>query len=134
MGPIVPAPDVMPLPAPVGLMEFLLVFTFILHLVPMNFLFGGGLLAAISHMRAGKDERHLRLARRLLELLPVVIAFTVTLGVAPLLFVQVLYGQFLYSSSILMANAWFLVVPALMIGYYIAYLLKFKWESLAGMR
>jgi hypothetical protein len=134
MNPIVPAPDVLPLPAPVWLLEFLLVFTFILHLVPMNFLFGGGLLAAFSHLRAKNDPRHERLARRLAELMPTVIAFTVTLGVAPLLFVQALYGQFAYSSSILMANAWFAVVPLLIVAYYLAYLIRFKWTDLGGLR
>jgi len=134
MQPIVPVPDILPLPAPVWLLEFLLVFTFVLHLVPMNFLFGGGILAALSHARGAKSENHGRLARRLFELFPTVIAFTVTLGIAPLLFVQVLYGQFVYSSSILMANAWFWVVPLLIGGYYLAYTLRFKWESLTGMR
>lgn len=134
MNPIVPSPDVLPLPAPVWLLEFLLVFTFIAHVVPMNLLFGGGFLAAISHMLAKKDKRHEFLARRISQLMPVVIAFTVTLGVAPLLFVQVLYGQMVYSSSILMANAWFWVVPLVIIIYYLAYLLAFKWDSLAGMR
>jgi hypothetical protein len=134
MEPILPVPDVLPLPAPLWLLEFLLVFTFICHLVPMNFLFGGGILAAISHARGSKSENHGRLARRLFELLPTAIAFAVTLGIAPLLFVQVLYGQFVYSSSILMANAWFWVVPLLIAGYYMAYLLRFKWDSLTGMR
>jgi len=134
MNPIVPNPDVLPLPAPVWLLEFLLVFTFIAHVVPMNILFGGGFLAAISHLLAKKDARHERLARRISVLMPTVIAFTVTLGVAPLLFLQVLYGQLMYSSSILMANAWFWVIPIVIIFYYLAYLLRFKWDSLAGLR
>jgi hypothetical protein len=48
--------------------------------------------------------------------------------------VQVLYGQFVYSSSILMANAWFFVIPALIVAYYLAYLVRFKWDALGGMR
>jgi hypothetical protein len=134
MNPIVPVPDVLPLPAPLWLLEFLLIFTFILHIVPMNFLFGGGFLAALSHMLSKKNPNHERLARRISELMPSVIAAAVTLGVAPLLFVQVLYGHFLYSSSILMAEAWFWVIPLVIIGYYLAYLLRFKWEALGGLR
>ena len=134
MNPIVPAPDVLPLPAPLWLLEFLLIFTFILHVVPMNFLFGGGLLAALSQMLGRKNPNHERLARRISELMPAIIAATVTLGVAPLLFVQVLYGHLLYSSSILMAEAWFWVVPLVIIGYYLAYLLRFTWEALGGLR
>jgi hypothetical protein len=134
MPPIVPSPDVLPLPAPIWLLEFLLVFTFIAHVLPMNFLFGGSILAAISHKRGGKDPHHMQLAQRIYKLLPTVVAFTVTLGVAPLLFVQVLYGQLVYSSSILMANSWFLVIGEVIVAYYLIYLLRFKWETLAGMR
>jgi hypothetical protein len=100
----------------------------------MNFLFGGSILAAISHKRGGKDPNHMQLAQRIYKLLPAVVAFTVTLGVAPLLFVQVLYGHLVYSSSILMANPWFLVIGELLVAYYLIYLLRFKWDSLTGMR
>ena len=130
----IPTPDVLPIPAPVWLLQVLLIFTFLLHLVPMNFLFGGGLLSLVSHTRAKKDPHHERLARRISELMPSVISFTVTLGVAPLLFVQVLYGHLLYSSSILMARAWFLVVPLVIVGYYGAYLLRFRWGRLGAAR
>lgn len=134
MNPMIPTPDVLPLPAPVWLLEFLLVFTFIAHVVPMNLLFGGSLLAALSHMLGKKDKRHELLARRISKLMPAIIAFTVTLGVAPLLFVQALYGHLVYSSSILMANAWFMVVPILIVAYYLAYLIRFKWDALTGIR
>jgi hypothetical protein len=130
----IPVPDVLPVPAPVWLVQFLLVSTFFLHLVPMNLLFGGGILAAVSHIRSARDPHHAWLAKRISELMPVAISFAVTLGVAPLLFVQVLYGHLLYSSSILMANAWFLVVPLVIVGYYGAYLLRFRWEKLGGRR
>ena len=131
---LIPQPDVLPLPAPVWLLEFLLLLTFVLHVVPMNLLLGGSILAAVSHSRGGRDARHQHLARRLGQLMPVVVAFTVTLGVAPLLFVQALYGQLLYSSSILMARAWFLVIPLLIAGYYGVYLISFRWDSLGGVR
>jgi hypothetical protein len=100
----------------------------------MNLLFGGGILAAISHIRSGRDPNHARLAKRISELMPIAISLAVTLGVAPLLFVQVLYGHLLYSSSILMANAWFLVVPLVILGYYGAYLLRFRWDRLGRRR
>lgn len=134
MGPIVPAPDALPLPAPIWLLRFLLLFTFVLHLVPMNFLLGGSILAVISRMKSPGSDNHARLAARIAELLPVVIAFTVTLGVAPLLFVQVLYGQWLYSSSVLIGRWWFAVIPLVITAYYGAYLLRFRRESASGYR
>jgi hypothetical protein len=108
--------------------------TFVAHVVPMNFLLGGGLLAAMSHLRSPKDANHARLATRLSELMPVVISVTVSLGVAPLLFVQVLYGHLLYSSSILMARAWFAVIPMILLGYYGAYWLRFRGDRLGSSR
>jgi len=47
----------------------------------------------------------------LAPMLPVFVSFTVTLGVAALLFVQVIYGNLLYTSSILIGAAWLGVVP-----------------------
>jgi hypothetical protein len=130
----VPLPDVLPLPAPVWLLELLLLLTFVAHVVPMNFLLGGSLLAAVSHTRGAGEPRHRELARRIAQAMPVVIAFTITLGIAPLLFLQTLYGHLFYSSSILVARAWFLVIPLVIVGYYGAYWMRFRWDDLGGAR
>jgi hypothetical protein len=62
--------------------------------------------------------------------LPVAVAATVTLGVAPLLFVQVLYGRLFFTSSILMAWLWLAVVPLVILAYSGAYLLAFRGEGM----
>jgi len=67
-------------------------------------------------------------------MLPIAIAFTITLGVAPLLFLQVLYGQFFYTSSILIAWPWFSIIVILILAYYGFYLYAFRWEKLQGSR
>jgi hypothetical protein len=122
----IPDPDPIPLPAPAELLTFLLVLTFLLHLVPMNFVLGGSLLMVLSYARArsAADEKarhHRRLIEVLARAFPAAIAFTITLGVAPLLFIQVLYGQLFFSSSILMAWPWLGVIGLLLLGYYAAY-------------
>ena len=109
----IPSPDPLPLPAPVWLLQFLSLLTFVLHLVPMSIMLGGSIIAVVALLR--KDEE---LTRCLVPALPVATAMAITLGVAPLLFVQVMYGQFFYSSSILMAVPWLLVVPVLIVAYY----------------
>ena len=58
--------------------------------------------------------------------LPVFLPATITLGIAPLLFVQVLYGQFFYSSSIVMAWPWFLVLVFLTLAYYGFYYVSYR--------
>jgi hypothetical protein len=131
----IPDPDPIPLPAPTELLTFLLVVTFLLHLVPMNFVLGGSLLMVVSYVRArGAADDRARHHRRLIEILarafPPAIAFTITLGVAPLLFIQVLYGQLFFSSSILMAWPWLGVVGLLLLGYYAAYWHTFQHTRL----
>ena len=121
MIPVIPAPVPVPLPAPVWLLQFLLVFTFILHLLPMNFLMGGVVMATVSSFLGQKDSKHREFARHVAQALPPVVAFAITLGVAPLLFLQVVYGQLFYTSSVLMAWFWLAIVFLVMLGYYGVY-------------
>jgi hypothetical protein len=134
----VPIPDLDPvsLPAPIWLLKALLLLTFFLHVIPMNLALGGGFVAAITDWigRRRNSEHHLSLARSLARILPIVIAFTITMGVAPLLFIQVLYGQFFYTSSVLVAWPWLSVIVLLILSYYGFYLYSFRWEQLQGKR
>jgi hypothetical protein len=91
----VPIPSVnpLPLPGPIWLFTALLLVVFMLHLVAMNAALGGGLWAVWNYLR-GRHSGHeysRQLANELAGMLPIFLAFTVTLGVAALLFVQVLY-------------------------------------------
>ncbi|MFW6315354.1 MAG: hypothetical protein ACOC0S_07205, partial [Desulfohalobiaceae bacterium] len=49
---------------------------------------------------------------------------------APLLFLQVLYGQFMYTSSVLMAAYWLSVIVLVILAYVCAYIYDFKFQSL----
>ncbi len=120
----IPTADPMPLPGPVWLMMALLLLTFLLHLLAMNLTVGGTAIALICTMRRKRDAFAGRLAADLLRVLPVSLAFTITLGVAALLFVQVLYGNLLYASSILIGAFWIAVIPALVVAYYATYYSK----------
>ena len=124
---IVPEAELLPLPAPAGLLHFLLLLTFFLHLVAMNGLLGWILLAAWNRLRARSDsDQHALLARRLSGVAPNLVATTVSLGVAPLLFVQTLFGQFFFTSSILMGWGWFSVIVVLILAYYGTYWLAVR--------
>jgi hypothetical protein len=135
---ILPDPDPAGLPAAVWLLEFLLVFTFILHVLVMNVALGGGLISGWATWRARRsgrrgssvqEARYRAMAGGLAKLLPVSTAFAITTGVAPLLFVQVLYGQLFYCSSVLMAWPWLAVVALLLVGYYGYYGLSFVLDG-----
>lgn len=124
----IPQPDT--IPASWGWFQFLLLLTFPLHLLAMNAMLGGLAIGLVQHFKGGAVEK--KLAHRIAVALPLVIAFVVNLGVAPLLFLQVLYGQFIYSSSVLMGFYWIMIVPILIIAYYGAYTYDFKWAKLGG--
>lgn len=128
MQPIIPSADTIPVAW--GWFQFLLLLTFPLHLLAMNAMVGGLAIGVVQHFRGGDSRR--RLAHRIAIILPLVIAFTVNFGVAPLLFLQVLYGHFVYTSSILMGLFWISVVPILIVAYYGAYLYDFKFKGLGA--
>lgn len=95
--------------------QVLLIVTFFIHMILMNFLLGGSLLT-VWDLFTGKLEK------RTTGSIPTLVALTVNFGVPPLLFVQVLYGHFFYSSSVMLAVPWILVIPILIMAYYGAYL------------
>lgn len=123
---IIPSPDTIPVAW--GWFQFLLLLTFPLHLLAMNAMLGGLAIGVIQHLRGG--ELRTKLAHRIALALPLVIAFVVNLGVAPLLFLQVLYGHFAYTSSIIMGLFWIFIIPILIIAYYGAYLYDFRFSQL----
>jgi hypothetical protein len=48
----------------------------------------------------------------------------ITAGVAPLLFVQILYPQQFYTANLLLSWRWMIVIPVLIVVFYLLYLLK----------
>lgn len=126
-----PAPEALPLPAPAWLLQALLLLTFLLHLVAMNGLLGGALLALWARRRARRAADPASAAaasdaaKLAVKLLPTLFAATVTFGVAPLLFLQALHGRFFFTSSVLMAWPWLGVVALLLAAYYASYLAAF---------
>ena len=82
--------------------QVLLIVTFFIHMILMNFLLGGSLLTAWD-LLTGKVEK------KASGSIPTLVALTVNFGVPPLLFVQVLYGHLFYSSSVMLAVPWILV-------------------------
>jgi len=119
---VFPGADPIPLPAPVWLFKLLSVVTLALHFVAMQFAIGGLTLATIWNAlgKPGSDKR--RASDSIIKKLPTVMIYVVNFGVPPLLFAQVLYGQALYTSSILIGAYWIAVIFLLIAAYYLLYL------------
>jgi len=131
--PAIPALDPTPLPAPAWLFQALLLVTFYVHILFLNVTLGGTLISAVHALVAtGKDAPGRRLARLVVGLLPASVSFTVTTGVAPLLFIQLLYGQVFYAATVLVGWIWLAIVPLIVVGYYSVYLYKFEVGAPGG--
>ncbi|NCC24501.1 MAG: hypothetical protein EOM25_04755 [Deltaproteobacteria bacterium] len=132
MDPAALIPDALPIPVAWGWFYGFLFLTFTLHLLVMNIMLGSSIIALVHHARGKVDTEPLTVD--ISKKLPFTIAFAVNFGVAPLLFLQVLYGQFLYTSSVLMASYWLAVVGLVIVAYLAAYLYDFKYSSLGALK
>jgi hypothetical protein len=127
---LIPAADAIPVHW--GWFKVLLILTFTVHILLMNAMLGTGIIAFVSRLTCDDETRDLQ--KDVSDRLTFLIAFAVNFGVAPLLFLQTLYGQFFYVSSQLMAVFWLSAIGLLIIGYYAAYLYKYKFDALAARR
>jgi len=106
------------LSAPAWLITGLHVLTLALHFAAMGLLFGG--LGTLLLARAeGKWENPA--LRGMLRALPTAMAATVTLGVAPLLFLQLVYHRQVYSAAIVSAWWWLGILVAAVVAYFALY-------------
>lgn len=136
MDPSALIPQGYPMPIQAIVLQILLVVTFTLHMLLMNVVLGGSIVAMVAEAK-GKGEYARGLAGTGKELSPKLtmsLALAVNLGVAPLLFIQVLYGQFLYTSSVLMAWSWLGIVAIIILAYYGLYAFNFKYEAMGHAR
>jgi hypothetical protein len=125
MNTLIPSPDTIPVSW--GYFKLLLMLVFPLHLIFMNAMLGTTAITVYACLK--KDETYKGLAHELAKLIPFLIAFAVNIGVAALLFLQVLYGNLFYASSVLIGTFWIAVIPLLILAYYAAYLFDFRFLS-----
>jgi len=125
---LIPAPDAIPVAW--GWLEVLLIVTFAAHILMMNAVVGGGVLCLVRSVSFPRDTA----VRVVSHSLPTLFALTVNFGVAPLLFAQMLYGQFFYTSSVLMGAYWLSVVLLVIIAYSGLYTFRYKYETWKSSR
>jgi len=119
---MIPATSPLPLPGPGGLFWTLLVVTFWFHFLSVQMLLGS-LIITIAEVVTGKPrEQFLEGLKRL----PIIMAFVINLGIPPLLFLQLLYAQFFYTSSVIMGIPWIATVFLLIVCYGCLYLARYE--------
>jgi hypothetical protein len=107
----------------------LYVVTFVLNVFFMTYVLAGSLYVAWATVfpgRQGTPRCQQPLARILREWIPFVLSGAITAGVAPLLFVQIIYREQFYTANLLLGWRWLVVIPVLIVAFYLLYLLKSK--------
>lgn len=119
--------DPMGVPFFPGVFQALMVLIFAAHIMFVNFALGASFLMVYGGI--GKREYWNRLSRSMARATTASFSMAILFGVAPLLFVQVIYDPFWYASNMLSA-AWAIgFILLLMLGYSLVYVFYLKRES-----
>lgn len=116
-------------PGPTALYLTLYIVTLVLHVLPMGYVLAGTALVAGRALwnlvgRAPGDG----LAEAVLrDWLPFFLGAAITAGVAPLLFLQILYKEGFYTANLLLMHRFMALLPALIVGFYLLYVQKTEW-------
>jgi hypothetical protein len=119
--------DPMGVPFFPGVFQALMVLIFALHIIFVNFALGTSFLSTYGYLRRGEYWK--RLSKSMVRATTANLSMAILLGIAPLLFVQVIYDPFWYASNMLSA-AWAIgFVFILMLAYSLIYVFYLKRDS-----
>ncbi len=122
----------LPLPAPLIFLKWLLVISFLLHIIFVNLMLGGALFGVIYRVigRYKRDIFYERFAREIILTTTVTKSIAVVLGVAPLLSISLVYTKFFYGANGITAPYWLSVPLLVMTAFLLLYIYKFTWDTL----
>lgn len=113
---------------------FLYVATFCLHAILMSYVFAGTFFVLVqSCFSTSNESDQPSLTDTLRDWLPLFLSAAITAGVAPLLFIQILYRDSFYTANLLLFHRWMSILPVLIVGFYLLYVLKTSWFSRQGV-
>jgi hypothetical protein len=119
------------LPATTAVYVALAVATLVLHVVFMNYALAGTIFvagAAVMGRYSGPTAVGAKssLAMVVRDWLPSAVSGAITAGIAPLLFIQMVYQKAFYTANLLLFNRWMAILPVLIAAIYLMYLVKSK--------
>ena len=117
---LIPTADT--IPAPSWIFVVLGQLLFLLHIILVNAVLGGALIILFKRIIGKDDENITNWQLPVAKKFPVMVALGINMGIPPLLFLQVIYGHLFYSSSVLMAVYWIIIIPLLILAYYGTYI------------
>jgi hypothetical protein len=104
--------------------------TLALHMVFMNYVVAGTSVLffhSFTIFRKRQGEQTGVVGALLNDWMPFALGGAITAGVAPLLFIQILYRDSFYTANLLLFHRWMAILPVLIVGFYLLYILKSKW-------
>lgn len=121
------------LPLPTALYTTLFVLTLALSMTFANYVLGGALwLCARALLGRGTQKAEVKpsaIDATLRDWLTFMLSGAITAGVAPLLFVQVLYQREFYTANLLLWYWWLAMIPVLIAAFYALYAVKTRYVS-----
>lgn len=107
----------------------LYLLTLVVHVFFMSYVLAGSLYLAWANVFSGASDVprvQQPLACLLRDWMPFVLSAAITAGVAPLLFVQIIYNPHFYTANLLLGWRWMIVIPVLTAAFYLLYVVKSK--------
>jgi hypothetical protein len=117
-------------PWPTAMYLTLYVATLTLHMLLMHYVLAGSAWVAwesIASAFSTKPRAPSAITKLLQDWLPFALGGAITAGVAPLLFVQILYQREFYTANLLLFHRWMSILPVLIVAFYLLYLQKSVW-------
>lgn len=105
----------------------LLTATLLLHMVFMHYVLAGSAYLAVGRLTGPSRCQACRWQTILVDWLPFATGLAITAGVAPLLFLQILYQREFYTANLLLSHRWMAILPVLIVAFYLLYLQKSAW-------
>jgi len=112
----------------------LYVLTWVIHAALAAYVLAGTGYIAVTDVRVRsaaadgqRGESDATVVGVLRDWMPFALGVAITAGVAPLLFVQVLYKHAFYTANLLLFHRWMALLPVLIVGFYLLYLVKTGW-------
>ena len=119
-------------PALPALFQLLMVVTWVLHIAFVNLTLGTAMTAIYAFYRHPANDDWARLSIALTKVAKVGVSLLIVLGVAPLLFTQVIYDPQWYAANVLSARWAMLFIASLIIAYCLWF--AFYWANREGAK
>lgn len=119
-------------PAHPVLFQVLMVFTWIFHIAFVHLTLGAASLGLYAFMKGKERDHWSRLSMAMTKVAKVGVSLLIVLGVAPLLFTQVIYDPQWYASNVLSARWAIGFIFTLIVGYCLWF--AFYWGNHEGAR